>query len=450
MSGKSNKTRIDGAAAVGAEQGAVKAAAGGIRNRVREVRTMRLGDLRPHPGNWRAHPQAQRDAMRGVLEELGWAGVVLAYEPEDGGGLMTLDGHLRAEEAPDLEVSVAVLDIKDREAAYLLATHDPLSALADANSVALDALLRDVNSGMPAVQEMLAGLAEDAGLYPDAPEVVEDEVPEPPTSPVTETGDVWILGRHRLLCGDSADAASVSRVCGNVRATCVFTDPPYGVSIGAKNRLLNANPSGENGNTGNGRVETNIADDDLSPAELKARLIPAFKNLAKVCAPDCTYFVCAPQVGELGMMMMMMMQESGLPVRHVLIWKKNQPTFSMGRLDYDYQHEPILLTWRKNHKRPMRGTHKTSVWEIDKPRESKMHPTMKPVALYANAYLNNGDPGDAVFDIYAGSGTAFIAAEQTGRTCVGIEINPAYCDVIVERWQNLTGQKATRERHGTP
>lgn len=133
------------------------------------------------------------------------------------------------------------------------------------------------------------------------------------------------------------------------------------------------------------------------------------------------------------MMMMMMMREAKLPPRHVLIWKKNAPTFSMGRLDYDYQHEPILLTWGKRHKRPMRGKHRTSVWEIDKPRKSAEHPTMKPVELYANAYLNNSDDGDAVADIYAGSGTAFVAAEQLNRRTFGMEISPGYVAVILER-----------------
>lgn len=142
--------------------------------------------------------------------------------------------------------------------------------------------------------------------------------------------------------------------------------------------------------------------------------------------------------------MMMMMQEAGLRVRHVLIWKKNSPTFSMGRLDYDYQHEPILLTWGKRHKRPMRGEHRTSVWEIDRPRASPDHPTTKPVALYANAMLNNSDDGDVAFEPFAGSGTAVIASEQLGRQCRAIEISPQYCDVIVKRWETLTGQKAQR------
>mgnify|MGYP001577871720 FL=1 len=221
------------------------------------------------------------------------------------------------------------------------------------------------------------------------------------------------------------------------KASCIFTDPPYGVSIAAKNKMLNQANGGRS-------CELVVVDDDLSPSELKERLLPAFVNIREIAmADDCTLFVCAPQRGELGMMMMMM-TDAGLRPRHVLIWKKNCPTFSMGRLDYDYQHEPILLTWGARHKRPMRGSHKTSIWEVDKPRESKAHTTMKPVELYINAYLNNSDRDDHVFEPYSGSGTAFLAAEQTGRTCHGIEISPAFVDVAISRWETLTAGKATR------
>lgn len=137
------------------------------------------------------------------------------------------------------------------------------------------------------------------------------------------------------------------------------------------------------------------------------------------------------------MMMMMMMQEAGLPVRHVLIWKKNQATFSMGRLDYDYQHEPILLTWTKRHNYYGKGEHRTSVWNIDKPRASKEHPTMKPVELPANAMLNNSKEGDVVIDPFLGSGTTMVAAENLGRVCYGIEISPAYTAVCLQRMKDL-------------
>ena len=189
-----------------------------------------------------------------------------------------------------------------------------------------------------------------------------------------------------------------------------------------------------------GRNLTDIEDDEMSPEELKKRLLPAFNIVRElVMADDCTVFLTAPQNGDLGMMMMMMMKDAKLPIRHVLIWKKNAPTFSMGRLDYDYQHEPILLTWGKRHKRPMNGTHKTSIWEIDKPRASADHPTMKPPELYMNAYLNNSDVGDIAFEPYDGSGTALIASENTGRYCRAIEISPGYVAVALQRYLDSFG-----------
>lgn len=265
-----------------------------------------------------------------------------------------------------------------------------------------------------------------------------NDAPEVPKEAKCQTGDLWTLGNHRLFCGDSSDHDSIVRVMQADLASCIFTDPPYGVSIGKKNMMLNSfQPSGRN--------LTDIVDDDLSPEQLKEKLLPVFNEIRNsVMSDDCTVFVCAPQGGELWMMMMMM-QEACLRARHVLIWKKNSPTFSMGRLDYDYQHEPILLTWGKKHKRPMLGEHKTSVWEVDKPRANKEHPTMKPVELYVNAYLNNSDSGDVVFDPYCGSGTCIIAAEQTGRRGRGIEISPNYCDVILSRWAKFTGLDPVRE-----
>lgn len=356
------------------------------------------------------------------------------------GSLQLIDGHLRTETVgPDVEIPVLVLDVSAEEASKILATFDPLGAMAETDAETLGRLMSEVSFDSPEVNEMLAALLEGDGEGElQGGNTDPDAVPEAPVDPVTKPGNVWLLGDHRLMCGSSADEASVRRLMDGNRVQCVFTDPPYGVSISAKNEMLNTFQKA-------GRCLTSIEDDDLKPDDLKAKLVPAFTNLRTlIMAEDCTLFVSAPQGGELCMMMMMMI-EAGLKARHVLIWKKNSPTFSMGRLDYDYQHEPILLTWGKRHKRPMAGTHKTSVWEVDKPRSSVDHPTMKPVELYVNAYLNNSDPGDSVADIYSGSGTAFIASEQTGRRCFGMEISPVYCDVIVKRWEEFTGKKAVLE-----
>ena len=142
--------------------------------------------------------------------------------------------------------------------------------------------------------------------------------------------------------------------------------------------------------------------------------------------------------------MMMMMKDAGLPVRHMLIWEKNVATFSLGRLDYDYQHEPIFYTWTKSHKNYRKGEFRTTIWRYAKPRKCDLHPTMKPVELVANCMTDGTQGGDIVLDVFGGSGTTLIAAEQKGRKARLMELDPHYCDVIVARWEKLTGKTAQK------
>ena len=208
----------------------------------------------------------------------------------------------------------------------------------------------------------------------------------------------------------------------------------------------------------------------MPPEQLYDVLVQAFSNLREICAEDCSYYVSSPQGGELGLMMMMMMRDAGLTVRHMLIWVKNVATFSMGRLDYDYRHEPIFYTWTKNHRwygdytntviddsTPIDKMSKAELKELlrakmypqeqsviycDKPLANRLHPTMKPVKLVARFLLNSSQKGDAVADIFGGSGTTLIACEQLGRRCRMMELDPHYCDVIIARWEQFTGKKA--------
>lgn len=222
-----------------------------------------------------------------------------------------------------------------------------------------------------------------------------------------------------------------------------------------------------------GGIEQNILGDNLKPNELKEMLTKAFANLKAHAAENCSYYVSSPQ-GELALTMLLMMKEAGLYVRHTLIWVKSKATFSLGRLDYDYRHEPIFYTWDKSHKfyggydntviddtddinkmtkaelkealRAIREHEDTSVIYCDKPNKSKLHPTMKPVKLVARLMFNSSRPGDIVADIFGGSGTTMIAAEQLKRRCLMMELDPHYCDVIIARWEAFTGGKAKRIR----
>jgi DNA modification methylase len=259
----------------------------------------------------------------------------------------------------------------------------------------------------------------------------DDQVPEVKDIK-SKLGDLYILGRHRVLCGDSTKQEDVERLMDGQKADMVFTDPPYGVSIGNKNKLLDKFVKA-------GRLEENIENDTLNTEQLSELLIKAFTNLKNVSNDCCSYFVTAPQGGELGMMMMMMMKNSGLPVRHIIIWVKNRKCFSLGRLDYEYKHEPILYTWNKSHIFYGNGKNKSSVWLFDKETKCDLHPTMKPVELILNAIFNNSLENQLIVDIFLGSGSTLIACEKSNRICYGMEINPHYTDVICQRYVDFTG-----------
>lgn len=250
-------------------------------------------------------------------------------------------------------------------------------------------------------------------------------------------GDIWQLGKHRLMCGDTTDLEAIRTLMEGVLADMVFTDPPYGVAIGSKNEMLNSVQKA-------GRCTENIQNDTLSADDLYKILQKAMTNIRLNCKDDAVYFVTAPQGGDLGETMLLMMKDSGLQVRHTLIWNKNSATFSLGRLDYDYKHEPIFYTWTKSHHNYRKGAFRTSVWDIDKPRKCDLHPTMKPVELVANCMLDGTKEGDVVLDGFGGSGTTIIAAEQLNRKAFVMEIDTHYCDVIISRWESFTGQKAEK------
>lgn len=257
-----------------------------------------------------------------------------------------------------------------------------------------------------------------------------DEVPEVEQNKLkVELGDIWKLGNHRLMCGDSTDKATVEKLMNGEKADMVFTDPPYGVSYTKKTKEVFKS-----------KEYTEIINDDKSGVELKDFFYAAFSALVPNMSEECSYYVSSPQGGDSEMMMM---RETGMRCRHQIIWVKDAPVFSMGRLDYDYKHEPILYGWMKRHEFKRKGTQDKSVWEF-KRTENKLHPTMKPVELIENALLNSSNSGQLVTDIFLGSGSTLIACEKTNRKCYGMELDPHYCSVIIQRWQDFTGEEAVK------
>lgn len=240
-----------------------------------------------------------------------------------------------------------------------------------------------------------------------------------------KTGDLWQIGRHRLLCGDATKADDVARCMGGgEKADMVFTDPPYGVAYADKNKYLNAISRGN-------RIQTEIVGDHKDINELANTVIyPAFCRIKDILADRSSYYITAPQGGDL-LMMMMMMQKAGLILRHMIIWVKNNHV--LGRSDYNYKHEPILFGWINVHDFYGLGEHKFSTWEIDKPLKSDLHPTMKPVELVINAIMNSCPKDGIMADLFGGSGTSMVASENTGRKCRMMELATSYCAVILQR-----------------
>lgn len=384
-----------------------------------DIKYIPIENIKPYENNPRRHSREQIEAIKESVSKLGNRKPI---ELDENNIIICGHGRLEAYKMIGLkEVPVIIHSdmTEDQKKAYRIADNE-LALRSEWDFEALNIELKDLDFSF--INDLKI---KDILLEEDEFEIEEDLKTD------IKTGDIYKIGKHYLLCGDSRDEEMVSKLLNGAKADIMFTDPPYGVSIGKKNKFLNSfRKSGQN--------QKDIENDDLKSEELKNELlIPVFKNIKEnVLNEDASIFITAPQGGELGMMMMMMMKESLYPVRHVLIWKKNAPTFSMGRLDYEYKHEPILLTWGKKHNYYGKGEHRTSVWEIDKPTKNKEHPTMKPIALYANAYLNNAKEGDIVFEPFAGSGTAFLAAEQTGLTCYGVEFDPVYCQVIINRMKN--------------
>ena len=299
----------------------------------------------------------------------------------------------------------------------------------------------------------------------DPDDIKEDQYEQFEVEHVAERGMVFKLGDHRLMCGDSTSADDLEKLLGGVLPKFVFTDPPYGVSIGHKNRVLNTVKKANYK-----QVKVDLENDTLPPEQLYEVLKSAMANLKAHASDDCAYYVTSPQGGDLGLMMLNMMKDAGLPVRHILIWVKNCPCFSLGRLDYEYRHEPVFYTWGAKHNfyggsqntviedtkrlehmtkaelkdlvHALRDGGETSVIYCDKPLHSDMHPSMKPIKLIARFMINSSQPGDPVADIFGGSGSTMIAAEQLNRRCYMMELDPHYCDVIIDRWQKFTGGEA--------
>ena len=437
-----------------------------------KVETVPTSALIPYANNAKIHTDKQVEEIAASIEQFGFSDPVGVWTRPDG-QLEIVEGHGRVMAAERLgieRVPIIRLDHLDDDARRAYSHVHNQTTLT--SGFDWDILNADM-AGLPDFDwESFGFRPQDIRSAFEPESVTEDDLPED-APPRAKRGDVFLCGEHRVMCGDATSAPDLDRLMDGWLADFVFTDPPYGVAIGDKNAAINAVEPGRGG-----RIEENIAGDTLGTDELYAMLVRAFTNLREHCAPDCSYYVSSPQGGELGLMMMMMMRDAGLPVRHNLIWVKSSACFSMGRLDYDYKHEPIFYTWTKSHNfyggyettvvdddKPLEKLSKaelkdmvhalqeareTTVVYCDKPMRNDLHPTMKPIKLVARFMHNSSKRGDTVADVFGGSGSTLIAAEQLGRKARIMELDPHYVDVIVKRWEDFTGKTATLEqRAGT-
>jgi DNA modification methylase len=378
--------------------------------------------LLANPRNFRIHPKGQQDALLGVMREVGIVDDVIVNKATG----FVVDGHLRvalaiSERQPTIPVKY--VDLTEQEETLILATFDPISAMAASDKGQLDVLLRDVQSGEAAVQAMLGELAKASGLDygkepKEAPEPQSDKAAELQAKWGTQKGQVWELGQHRIACGDSTDAAHIARLMGGAKADCMWTDPPYGVEyVGKTKDALTIENDGADG--------------------LDALLQGLFAVADSVLVDGAAIYIAHP-AGALSVTFGHRFLAQGWRLHETLVWVKD--SMVLGHADYHYKHEPILYGYKPGNGRRGRGgqgwyggNDQVSVFEVPRPKRSEAHPTMKPPELVRPMLQNSCPAGGLVYEPCCGSGSTMVAAEQLGMWCFASELSPAYCAVVLER-----------------
>jgi DNA modification methylase len=393
-----------------------------------------LERLIPYANNARTHSEAQVAQIAASMVEFGFTSPLLAGSD---GVLVAGHGRLLAARKLGLaQVPVVVLDhLTPTQRRALVIADNRIAENAGWDEALLHLELEALQAD--AFDLSLTGFDPDdladllAGEEPDAQGQTDDDAaPEAPETPVSRLGDVWLLGSHRVLCGDATDPASYAALLGDERVALVWQDPPYNVDYAnsAKDKLRGTNRPILNDNLGEGFYDF-----------LLAALTP---TLARC---DGAVYI-AMSSSELDTLQAAF-RAAGGKWSTFIIWAKN--TFTLGRSDYQRQYEPILYGWPEGARRHWCGDRdQGDVWQIKKPARNDLHPTMKPVELVERAIRNSSRPGDRVLDPFGGSGTTLIAAEKSGRVARLMELDPRYVDVVVRRWQEWTGKAAARESDG--
>lgn len=385
-----------------------------------------LVDLVPHPKNPNKHDDRQIGLLAKIIRNQGWRNPIVV---SDRSGFI-IAGHGRMEAAKLLNVEKVPVDRQSfeneaEEYAHLIADNR-IAELAEANKDELADLIKELEGKIdldltgfdaPGLAELLK---EDETKQVDAEPKI-DKAAELQKKWNTATGQLWHLGNHRLMCGDCTDTTLVSGLIGENKATMVFTDPPYNIDYG---------------NIKHPKFKVrSIENDSMSESEWKT-FCQSIADSIEIATDGCVYVCHAPN--NDGRVIASIMDDNFHPSTTV-IWNKD--VFTLGRGKYQNKHEPIWFGWVKSGKAFTEQRDLANVWDMPRPKSSELHPTMKPVELVVQAIKHASNPSGSVFDPFMGSGTTLMACEQTGRSCIGMEIDPNYVAVTLERYKEATGNE---------
>lgn len=384
-----------------------------------EIRSVKIKEIKPYDRNAKKHDDTQINNVAESIRQFGFVQPIVI----DSNGVIVI-GHCRFEAAKRLkyaEVPCIMVDDLTPEQVDALRIVDNKTNESPWDIDLLTEELQDLDLSMFDFEwELMEETAE-------ATEITEDEAPEvdKTNDPISKFGQIWKLGRHRLMCGDSTSEENVKALLGGAKADLLLTDPPYGVDY-----------------TGKTKDALKIQNDAKTDEEMIEFLSSAFRAADAVMKPGAVFYIWYAGTKEHAFDKAC--QLTGWEVRQILIWAKN--TMVMGRQDYQWKHEPCIYGWKGGAGHLWASDRKqTTILEFDRPTANKEHPTMKPIALFDYQIQNNTKGGDIVLDLFGGSGTTIMACEQNGRNACVMEYDPKYVDVIIKRWENFTGEKAVLE-----
>lgn len=389
------------------------------------VKMMSINDIKPYENNPRKNDDAV-DEVAASIKAFGFKNPIIVDK-----NLVIIAGHTRLKAAIKLGLTMVPVivadDLSEDQANGLRLADNKTAEIAKWDKKKLNEELKLINWELLGIEMTDVGF--DDIFASEFQEVVDDDFDEGQylsDEPYSQQGDVYVLDDHRVMCGDSTNPEQVKVLMNGKLADMVFTDPPYNVAIGKRGQQYK-----EKGGYDCGMNDRTILNDDMGDAEFREFLTVVFKNLIDSIKEGAPTYVC--HADSEGINFRLAFMEAGFKLAQCIIWAKN--TFTIGRQDYQWQHEPILYGWK-----PGAGHYfvddrsQSTIWEYDKPKKNELHPTMKPLELVGRAINNSSLVGQLVLDLFGGSGSTLIAASKAKRACYSMELDEKYADVIVKRY----------------